>query len=201
MTLDFSFESAFGQVIAGIDEAGRGPWAGPVVAACVILDRASPIVGINDSKQLNKARREALYSRIKETAKVGIGIASVAEIDTLNILVATKLAMQRSFTTLNAASDIILIDGNQLPALAHPMKAIVRGDALSISIAAASIIAKVTRDRIMAELALDFPHYGWEKNAGYGTQLHRQGITQCGITAHHRRSFSPIKKHLEEYYV
>lgn len=195
--LDFLYEDQYGGIVAGIDEAGRGPWAGPVVAASVILDKNQIIQGINDSKKLTRAKRELLFEQLVQHAKVGVGIASVDEIDTLNILGATRLAMQRSYNALPAKADIILVDGNQLPDIKGNLQAVIGGDALCISIAAASIIAKVTRDRIMKNLAKEFPYYGWEHNVGYGTRLHRESLAKSGITPHHRKTFAPIRKMLE----
>ena len=193
MRPDFSIESGLSGIIAGVDEAGRGPWAGPVVAAAVILQRTTTITGINDSKKLNAAKREALHDLILASCITGIGIASVEEIDTLNILGATKLAMCRAVEQLSSVPDIALVDGNRAPALTCKVQTVVRGDAISLSIAAASIIAKVTRDRIMQALALECPGYGWERNAGYGTAQHQAGLASLGVTAHHRRSFAPIR--------
>ncbi|HEU5047995.1 MAG TPA: ribonuclease HII [Rickettsiales bacterium] len=185
-------------IVAGVDEVGRGPLAGPVVAACVILDRQKILPdGIDDSKKLLKARREALYSHLMAEAHVGIGICSVEEIDEHNILGASKLAMRRAFELLPLRPDVVLVDGNQLPDLPCDMHGIIGGDALCVSIAAASIIAKVTRDRIMEELAKEYPHYGWQHNAGYGTKLHHEGLAMFGITPHHRRSFAPIRQIVE----
>ena len=195
---DLAFESAYEGLVAGVDEAGRGPWAGPVVAAAAILDRTALPNGINDSKQLSEARREALFNHIMASAMVGVGIASVEEIDSMNILAATKLAMKRAVEQLPQLPAIALVDGNQPPKLPCPVKTIVKGDSLSLSIAAASIIAKVTRDRIMKQLAAEFPGYGWESNAGYGTQTHQNGLATLGVTIHHRRSFKPIKALLEQ---
>ncbi len=195
---DISIELQYNGRIAGVDEAGRGPWAGPVVAAAVILNYHDIPEGINDSKKLSAARRDQLFEQIMMKSAVGVGIASVDEIDQLNILAATKLAMQRAVTALPSAPDRILVDGNQPPVFACPTDAIVKGDSKSLSIAAASIIAKVTRDRMMHQLALEFPFYGWESNAGYGTATHQAGLKQHGITPHHRRSFAPIKRVLEE---
>lgn len=194
---DLAFENSFGEVIAGIDEAGRGPWAGPVVAAAVILNKANIPPGIHDSKKLTPAKREAVHSCIMETAQVGIGVATAEEIDSMNILQATFLAMQRAFSQLSAAPHMILVDGNRLPALPCPARAIIGGDARCPSIAAASIVAKVTRDRMMAELAREYPHYGWERNAGYGTKCHQEALARYGVTPHHRRSYKPIRTLLE----
>jgi ribonuclease HII len=178
--------------MAGIDEAGRGPLAGPVVAAAVVLDLAKPITGINDSKKLSEKKREQLFGEImaKATA-VATGMASVKEIDSVNILQATFLAMQRALGTLRAPWTLALVDGNQfirgLPQ--ERQRTIVRGDALSASIAAASIIAKVTRDRIMKEYHDRFPVYDFLNNKGYGTAAHSRHILEYGLCEHHRRSF------------
>lgn len=179
--------------VAGVDEAGRGPLAGPVVAAAVILDAANIPAGLNDSKQLGALRREALFAAVSAMARVGIGQASVAEIDTLNILRASHLAMLRAVAALPEPPDHLLIDGNLVPRDAPCLAtAIVKGDALCLSIAAASIIAKVTRDRIMVDLAQQFPGYGWERNAGYPTDDHRAALLRLGVTPAHRRSFRPV---------
>lgn len=185
-------------IVAGVDEAGRGPWAGPVVAAAVILDPRAIPDGLNDSKKLSVARREALFAALGAVAKIGVGEASVAEIDSLNILHATMLAMQRAVAALPVRPDMALIDGNRVPDLPCAAEAIVKGDGRSLSIAAASIIAKVTRDRIMAELDNEFPGYGWKTNQGYGTKPHQAGLLRLGVTPHHRRSFKPIHKILCE---
>lgn len=192
---DLSLEISAGGIVAGVDEAGRGPWAGPVVASAVILNHKRIPSGINDSKKLLPPKREELYERILESAVVGIGISSVEEIDVLNILGATKLAMQRAVAML-AITEIalVLVDGNQPPALAYPTRAVIGGDAISLSIAAASIVAKVTRDRMMRELAMLHREYGWETNSGYGTKHHQDALAKYGITSHHRRSFRPIKE-------
>ena len=179
--------------MAGIDEAGRGPWAGPVVAAAVILDAARIPVGLDDSKKLKAARREALLEEIHATARVGIGTAEVAEIDRLNILQATFLAMRRALDDLGEVPELALVDGNRPPKLPCRVQCVVKGDATSFSIAAASIVAKVTRDRIMAGLAADFPGYGWESNAGYGTPDHQEALRRLGVTPHHRKSFAPVR--------
>jgi ribonuclease HII len=198
MRPDFSREAACAGLAAGVDEAGRGPWAGPVVAAIVILDKQRLPAGVNDSKQLSKPKREALFSVIMESAlAVGVGRCSTQDIDQYNILGATKLAMLRAYDALTIKPDIAFVDGNQLPSLPCDMEAIVEGDGLCISIAAASIIAKVTRDRLMSELAVEFPQYGWERNAGYGTKEHQEALAKYGVTLHHRRSFAPIRKLLQ----
>jgi ribonuclease HII len=195
---DFSLERAAGGCIAGIDEAGRGPLAGPVIAAAVILDPATlPGMlrdGIDDSKVLTKSRREELFAALRRYADIGIGGASAAEIDRINILAATLRAMGRAVDALGIVPDLALIDGNRTPELACPATAVVRGDQASLSIAAASIVAKVTRDRIMATLARRHPGFGWERNAGYGTMEHKQALTRLGVTPHHRKTFAPINK-------
>ncbi|ABK43033.1 RNase HII [Magnetococcus marinus MC-1] len=185
------------KTLCGVDEAGRGPLCGPVVAAAVVLDLDNLPVGLNDSKQLSAKKREQLFEQIYVTSQVGVGEASVAEIDALNILHASMLAMVRAVTALQGrlVVDHALIDGNRVPAtLPVPGQAVVKGDAKSLSIAAASIIAKVTRDRIMAELDRDYPHYGWAKSQGYPTQAHLQALALHGVTPHHRRSFKPVKQ-------
>jgi ribonuclease HII len=188
--------------VAGLDEAGRGPWAGPVVAAAVVLDRRRlPVTlaeGLDDSKKLKRAHREALFETIRTSAAVGYGVgwSSVAEIDTLNILEASLLAMRRAFAALPVAAAYALVDGNRLPELPCPCEAIVKGDALCLSIAGASVVAKVTRDREMARLALAHPGYGWETNQGYGTKVHRAALTRLGPTVQHRRSFRPVAEAL-----
>ena len=177
--------------VAGIDEVGRGPLAGPVTAAAVILDLARIPAGLNDSKQLSKARRETLYSQIMRVAKVSVAHASVKEIDQLNILQASMLAMERAAAGLDA--DHHLIDGNKVPsALMGRAEWVVQGDARSLSIAAASIVAKVTRDRIMVDLAQQHPGYGWDRNAGYPTPEHLKALRKLGVTSAHRRSFAPV---------
>lgn len=196
-TPDFSFEVAARQqgfaAIAGVDEVGRGPLAGPVVAAAVILDPARLPEGLNDSKKLTAARRDALFDAIHDVATVSIAQASVAEIDSLNILRASHLAMERAVAALTPAADFALIDGNMTPRdLDLPSQTIIKGDGRSLSIAAASIVAKVWRDRHMVALAQQHPYYGWEKNAGYPTAQHKLGLERFGVTEHHRRSFKPI---------
>jgi ribonuclease HII len=178
--------------VAGVDEAGRGPLAGPVVAAAVILNPARIPPGLNDSKRLSAAARDRLFDAIRAAAQVGVGQASVAEIDTLNILRASHLAMTRALTAL-APVDHAIIDGNLIPRdLPCTAEAVVKGDARCLSVAAASIIAKVTRDRIMVDLAQQFPGYGWDGNAGYPTKSHRAALQILGVTPHHRRSFQPV---------
>lgn len=175
-------------IIAGVDEAGRGPLMGPVFAAAVIIDRKKIIAGINDSKKLSSARREALYEEITKYYDYAIGIADVEEIDSLNILEATKLASIRAIEALNKKADIILVDGNMT--FPDPKwKSIIKGDSISLSIAAASIIAKVSRDRFVTNLSKDFKEYEWQQNKGYGTKKHIEYIKQFGLTIHHRKSF------------
>ncbi len=195
---DFELEDQAGGIIAGVDEAGRGPWAGPVVAGAVILDRAALpeilVRGLDDSKKLSAKRRAELFHALKGHAKIGVGIAEVAEIDALNILQATMLAMTRAVGDLGVRPSLALIDGNREPALDCPAMAVIRGDGKSMSLAAASIVAKVTRDRVMAELALEHPGYGWERNSGYGTKEHSEALQRLGVSRHHRKSFKPIIK-------
>jgi ribonuclease HII len=191
---NFSLEKACSGVVAGVDEAGRGPWAGPVVAAAVILNPKRRPTGINDSKKLPAPEREIIFDAIVKHAITGVGIASVEEIDSLNILGATKLAMCRAVEQLEQKPDIALVDGNSAPALACTVKTVIGGDSLCLSIAAASIIAKVTRDRLMRALAIECPGYGWEHNAGYGTACHQEALARLGVTRHHRRSFRPIRE-------
>jgi ribonuclease HII len=185
-------------LIAGVDEAGRGPWAGPVVAAAVLFRSSRNVPdGLDDSKRLTAERREALYLEIRETAWVGISIVTVEEIDRINILQATMRAMAHAVAQLSSAPEVVLVDGNRAPPLPHRTVTVVEGDRLCPSIAAASIIAKVTRDRLMCELADGFPPYAWHSNKGYGTPAHAQAIVAHGVTAHHRRSFAPIRAALE----
>jgi len=179
--------------IAGVDEVGRGPLAGPVIACAVVLDPANIPPGLNDSKALTPARRAALTAAICASAEVSLGSASVDEIDALNILRASHLAMVRALAGLSRLPDMALIDGNLLPRdLPCPGQAIIKGDALSLSIAAASIVAKTRRDAMMMDLAQQFPGYGWDKNMGYPSKTHKQALLDIGITPHHRRSFKPI---------
>lgn len=180
--------------IAGIDEAGRGPLAGPVVAAAVILPSRSRLVGVNDSKQLSERERERFYTAIREQAVgTGIGLADVAEIDRLNILEATRLAMRRALDQLVPPPDYVLIDAVSLPGVNIPVRPIIKGDSLSVSIAAASIVAKVTRDRLMARYDDTFPEYGFLSHKGYGTAEHLERLARHGPCSIHRRSFAPVK--------
>jgi ribonuclease HII len=182
-------------IVAGVDEVGRGPLAGPVVAAAVVLDPAAVPAGLADSKRLSPARRVMLAAEIRRSALVGLGIADVAEIDAINILQASMLAMTRAIAALPRVPDFALIDGNRCPReLTVPAEAVVGGDARVVSIAAASIVAKVARDAMMAELDREFPGYGWAANAGYPTPGHLDALRRLGITPHHRRSFAPVHK-------
>ncbi|WP_368345306.1 ribonuclease HII [Pelagovum sp. HNIBRBA483] len=194
---DFSFErehmASGARWVVGIDEVGRGPIAGPVTAAAIILDPENIPDGLNDSKKLSIRRRERLFAEILETAVVGVAHASVDEIDELNILRASHLAMERACSLLSISPSMALIDGNLVPkGLRIPSVAIVRGDARSQSIAAASIVAKVTRDKIMVDLEQQYPGYDWAKNAGYPTKAHLEALRNIGVTPHHRRSFKPV---------
>ena len=201
---DLAFEleawSSGYQFVAGIDEAGRGPLAGPVVAAAVVFhDKSVPdtlIETLDDSKRLTAKRRDDLFDVIPLAADVSVGQADVAEIDEINILQATLLAMRRAAGGLGRRPDFALVDGNQPPELTCPCQTIVKGDSRSLSIAAASIIAKVTRDRMMDRLAAKYPDYGWQTNRGYGTAEHRSAIERFGITPHHRTTFAPINNML-----
>ncbi|MBL6936240.1 MAG: ribonuclease HII [Alphaproteobacteria bacterium] len=184
---------AAGGLVAGVDEAGRGPLAGPVVAAAVILQKGKIPKGLNDSKQLDAETREELFSAIMFNAvAVGVGEATVDEIDLINIRQATHQAMARAVRALRFQPAFALVDGNDAPALPCPCDTIIDGDAKSVSIAAASIIAKVTRDRQMAALHQVHPHYGWLTNKGYGTPEHLTALNEHGPCAHHRRSFAPV---------
>jgi ribonuclease HII len=190
--LETELRSAGHDIIAGVDEVGRGPWAGPVTACAVILDPNNIPDGLNDSKKLTAKRREELFIQIMGSAQVSLNHVEVEEIDEINILQATFRAMERAVANLPKA-DHILIDGNKIPPnLTPPATAVIKGDAKSVSIAAASIIAKVTRDRLMLDLSKLHPGYGWETNAGYGTKIHQSGLLNHGVTPHHRRSFKPI---------
>lgn len=192
---DFTFErDALAQGLAdvcGIDEAGRGPWAGPVVAAAVVLNPDDIPAGLHDSKKLKEAQREALFAPIMASARVGIGIAEADRIDRDNILQATFWAMGQALSQLNGVA-LALVDGNRAPQLACRTQTIIKGDGKSLSIAAASIIAKVTRDRIMAAHDVSFPQYGFARHKGYGTAFHQQALKQHGPCPLHRKSFAPI---------
>jgi len=198
---DFSFErEAFDadiMPVCGVDEAGRGPLAGPVVAAAVILnpDTMNDAIWqrLNDSKKMTAKARDTLFDHISGHADVGVGVVGIAEIDILNILGATMKAMADAVRNLPTTPRLALIDGNRTPTLTCDAQCIIKGDSKSLSIAAASVIAKVTRDRIMEDLAAQFPGYGWERNAGYGTKEHIEALTRLGVTPHHRRSFAPVR--------
>ncbi|OED46045.1 ribonuclease HII [Rhodobacteraceae bacterium (ex Bugula neritina AB1)] len=194
---DYSFETAAHDKgffrVAGVDEVGRGPLAGPVTAAAVVLDVAAIPEGLNDSKKLSLKKRQALEEGILASGQSAVAHASVEEIDSLNILRASHLAMERAVAALDPAPDYLLIDGNLIPkGLSLPAEAVIKGDAKSLSIAAASVLAKLARDRIMVDLAQQFPGYGWEKNAGYPSKQHRDALVNLGVTPHHRRSFKPV---------
>ncbi len=191
---NFSIEAELRGLICGVDEAGRGPLAGPVVAAAVILNQERTPGGIQDSKTLSRSKREHLCVRIKSQAVVGIGLASVAEIDKVNILRATFRAMERAVAELKPAPAVALVDGNQSPALGCATRTVVGGDRRSLSIAAASIVAKVTRDQLMLNLARGYPGYGWERNVGYPTPEHLRALTSLGVTPHHRTGFVPVAR-------
>ncbi len=196
-TPDYELERALlarGYVrIAGVDEVGRGPLAGPVVAAAVILNPDDIPAGLNDSKKLTAKRRGGLDEILRDRAEVAVAQATVAEIDQHNILRASHLAMVRAVAALDPAPDFLLIDGNMIPrGMKLPSQAVVKGDARSVSISAASIIAKIWRDQLMVDLAQQHPGYGWEANAGYPTKQHREALQNLGVTPHHRRSFKPV---------
>ena len=183
-----------GGPVAGVDEAGRGPWAGPVVAAAVILDPDRIPSGIDDSKELDADAREVVYGRIATTAiAIGVGVGDVERIDRDNILAATMWAMGEAVAQLAKKPKLVIIDGNRAPRLRCKSRTITKGDAKCLSIAAASIVAKVTRDRMMIALAREMQGYGFERHKGYGTPEHRDALRRLGVTAHHRRSFSPVQ--------
>jgi ribonuclease HII len=182
-----------GGPIAGVDEAGRGPWAGPVVAAAVILDPDNIPDGIADSKELEPEVRAEVYARIVATSQYAVGIADVGRIDRNNILNATMWAMGQAVRKLTSRPRLVLIDGNRAPDLRCSARTVVQGDAKCLSIAAASIVAKVTRDRMMIALGQELPGYGFERHKGYGTPEHQQAIQRLGVTVHHRRSFRPVQ--------
>jgi ribonuclease HII len=181
-------------MIAGVDEAGRGPLAGPVVAAAVILGPV-PIIGLDDSKKLSAKRRAVLEGQILSTCQVGIGMASPEEIDAINILQATFLAMTRAVEALSDTPAHILVDGNRLPKWQYSAEAVIGGDAIHPCISAASIIAKEYRDRIMIAADAEYPGYGWASNKGYGAAVHMAALTRLGPTPLHRRSFAPVAQH------
>ncbi len=192
---DLSFEDACSGIVCGVDEVGRGPWAGPLVAAAVILDRAMIPDGIRDSKALTAKRREALAATLHEVAACGIGVVEAVELDRIGLTAANDLAMARAIAALPVRPDLALIDGKRVPkGMPCPAQAVIRGDGKSLSIAAASIIAKVHRDEVMTALAARYPGYAWETNAGYGTRAHADALTKLGITCEHRRCFRPIQE-------
>ena len=195
----FRLEKQAGGRVAGVDEVGRGPLAGPVLAAAVVFPTGVPrrlAALIDDSKKLTPDERRFAFDAIRASgrAEIAIGAASVAEIARLNILHAALLAMRRAVARLPSAPDLALVDGNQPPALGCPVRCVVGGDGLSLSIAAASIVAKVVRDRGMARLAVRFPGYGWEENAGYSTPAHRAALRALGATVHHRPDFGAVRQ-------
>lgn len=192
---DFSLENNINGVVAGVDEVGRGALAGPVISAAVVfLEKINIINGIDDSKKLTPQKRENLYEEIisDTNIKYGIGIANVDEINKFNILSATKLSMKRALINLGIELRCVLIDGNQMLDVPWQAKCVVNGDSLSISIATASIVAKVTRDRLMMQLHNEAPKYNWYKNKGYGTKEHIQALNEYGVSSHHRKSFAPV---------
>jgi ribonuclease HII len=201
MAPHFKLEKRIAGAVCGIDEVGRGPLAGPVLAACVHIApgkyRLPCWKEVRDSKEMTAKRREALYALIAEHSIWAVGEAAPEEIDSLNIHHATLLAMSRAYDTMRARSGLeiahALVDGLFAPKIACACEPVVKGDGISVSIAAASIIAKVTRDRMMGELHLRHPHYGWDTNAGYGTEAHLQALKTHGVTPHHRRSFAPVR--------
>jgi len=193
----FDFQS-LAECLAGVDEVGRGPLAGPVVAAAVILDPERPIEGLRDSKKLTERRREVLAEQIRERALAwSLGRAEVHEIDEINILQASLLAMQRAVAGLELAPELVLVDGNRCPQLDYPSQAVIRGDALVPAISAASIIAKVSRDREMTELDSSYPGYGLAKHKGYPSKAHLEALQALGVTPVHRRSYAPVRRLLE----
>jgi ribonuclease HII len=194
----FKLELEFPMPLAGVDEAGCAPLAGPVVAAAVVLDREKFPRGIDDSKKLDLDTREAIFGRLQKVARIGVGMASVEEIDQINIYWARMLAMTRAVEALGFEPAWVLVDGNATPRWQRPSKAIVAGDAKCRSIAAASIVAKVTRDRIMADYARDYPGYGWEHNRGYPTPEHIRALDTLGLTPLHRRSFGRVRERAEQ---
>ena len=205
---DFSLEARLGahegRIVVGVDEAGRGPWAGPVVAAAAWLRPAGLparlVARLDDSKKLSPKTRDRLFAEMTacspDALRLGLGRAEVAEIDRLNILQATLIAMARAVADLGLRPDDALVDGNRAPDLPCPVQTVVKGDGLSLSIAAASVAAKVVRDRHMAELARCHPGFGWERNQGYGTAEHRAALDRLGVTPEHRRSFRPVREAL-----
>lgn len=197
-SIDYSHFNTNKQTIAGVDEVGRGPLAGAVVAAAVILDPKNPIEGLMDSKKLTEKKRELLAAEIKEKAlSWALGRSEVEEIDQINILQASLVAMSRAVSKLTIEPELVLVDGNKCPKVAYPVEAIVKGDGLIEAISAASIIAKVARDQEMQELDLVYPGYGLAKHKGYPTAMHRAALIELGVTEIHRRSYKPVRDVLE----
>jgi ribonuclease HII len=205
--IDYGLETKLGGNVAGVDEVGRGAWAGPVFAAAAVFNtnlvNSNKLKGLNDSKSMSRSSRENYFSGLEEVKESGhaffsVGIASVKEIDTLNILNATMLAMERAIKNLPFLPTTILVDGVHAPNSVIPTKTIPKGDSKIFSIAAASIYAKVNRDRHMIYLSKSYPGFGWETNAGYGTKEHQNALFELGINEHHRKSFSPIKNILKK---
>ena len=204
---NFELEDSFAGAVAGVDEAGRGPWVGPVVAGCVFFVNrnvdAKLLENLNDSKKISKKKREMLFDLLhieaeKGNVLIGIGEASAKEIDEINILNASFLAMKRAVENAKIKPDMVLIDGNREPKdFDYKTKAVIKGDAKSYSISGASILAKVYRDRLMEDMAKKYPYYGFEKNAGYGTKAHIEGLEKYGVTPEHRKSYAPIKAFLK----
>ncbi len=193
--LDFRYEMAIAEQVVGVDEVGRGPLAGPVVAAAVYIPQGCwySCPSLNDSKRLTSAQRERFSEWLQENVSYNIASAEVEEIDSINILQATKRAMAKAVDGLNIPEAFVLVDGNQSLDVSHKQQTLTGGDGLCMSIAAASILAKVWRDRLMLQHHEEFPYYGWDTNAGYGTKAHLAGIKQYGVCKHHRRSFAPVK--------
>ena len=201
--MNFDIEEKFGNIVVGIDEVGRGPLAGPVIAAAVYINRSlwknflrnyPEIIKINDSKKISKKIREKLYKILINIISFGVGAASVKEIEEMNILQASLIAMERAYISLKIRADFVLVDGINVPKIKANVKALKNGDNKSISIASASIIAKVIRDNLMKKLSYKYPDFFWNENSGYGTKLHIDKIKLLGITPHHRKSFKPIIK-------
>jgi len=193
----WKLERSIEGIVVGVDEVGCAPLAGPVVAAAVLLDPKLPrrlARRIDDSKKLPPEEREEIFARLPEHAKFGVGEASVDEIEQFNILRAAQLAMRRAVEALGLTPALIIVDGNRLPGFSFPTRCVVGGDGISLSIAAASIIAKVTRDRIMTDYAREWPGYGWERNVGYPTPEHQRALRELGPTPLHRRSFAPVRQ-------
>ncbi len=198
---NFTFEKENIGIVAGIDEAGRGPLAGPVVASCVILEQDNYPLNLNDSKKLSKKSRAKIFLELKKIAKIGVGIVNEDKIDEINILNATKLAMRLSFLDLcskyQVIPDLVLVDGNFIPDISAKAQSIIKGDQKSLSIAAASVVAKETRDDIMKNLGKEFPYYEWHKNQAYPTKFHLNKIKEVGICKYHRKSFAPVKNYID----